>query len=202
MHGLNPLDNKDAAVFGRAVPRYIAEHGAATVCLDHVTKSPDGRGRYAIGAVHKLNGLNGAAYLLENRVPFGVGLTGRSTVLIAKDRPGQLRRHTVRTSGERHWFGDLTLESKDETFVVPAIEAPTEQGDQFRPTVYMHRVSEAMSKAGRPLKKGEIEDRVQGKAETKRLALATLIDEGYVTLKTGDHNSLIHTLVKPFGDPE
>jgi hypothetical protein len=199
MHGLNPLDNKDAATFGRLVPRYIAQSGPATVCLDHVTKSPDGRGRYALGAVHKLNGLNGAAYLLDNRVPFGIGLTGRSTVLIAKDRPGQLRRHGVRTSGERHWFGDLTLQSHDETFVEPSIEAPTEQGDSFRPTVYMHRISEAMAKANRPLKKGEIEDRVQGKAETKRLALATLIDEGHVALTPGPHNSLIHTLVKPFG---
>jgi hypothetical protein len=30
------------------------------------------RSRYAIGAVHKFNALDGAAYILENRQPFGV----------------------------------------------------------------------------------------------------------------------------------
>jgi hypothetical protein len=202
LHGLNPLDNKDTATFGRLVPRVIAESGPATVCLDHVTKSPDGRGRYALGAVHKLNGLNGAAYLLDNRVPFGVGIVGRSTVLIAKDRPGQLRRHAVRT-GERHWFADLVLTSHDETFVEAEVEPPVEQGDEFRPTVYMQRISDAMVKAGRPLNKTELEDRVSGKAQTKRLALATLVDEGYVSVqKEPTHGALLHTLVRPFGGTE
>ena len=109
VHGLNPLDNADAATFGRLLPKRITEAGAACASLDHVTKAAEGRGRYALGAVHKLNALNGAAYLLENRTPFGVGLTGRSTIRIAKDRPGQLRRNALPSTGGSYWFGDLVL---------------------------------------------------------------------------------------------
>ena len=88
LHGLDPLSNKDCATFGQRLPTAISRQGPAVVSLDHVTKSPDGRGRYAIGAVHKLNGLNGGAYLLDNRTPFGIGRKGTSTIKIAKDRPG------------------------------------------------------------------------------------------------------------------
>ncbi len=79
LHGLSPNDNSDVAKFGRLLPRRLAASGAASVSLDHVTKSSESRGRYSLGAVHKLNGLDGAAYVLENRTAFGVGLTGRST---------------------------------------------------------------------------------------------------------------------------
>ena len=36
------------------------------------------RGRYAIGGVPQLNGLDGAAYTMEAREPFGIGITGRA----------------------------------------------------------------------------------------------------------------------------
>src|SRR5262249_51821834 len=156
----------------RVVPRRIAQAGPAVVCLDHVTKSPESRGRYALGAVHKLNGLNGAAYLLENRTPFGVGITGRSTVLVAKDRPGQLRRHALPSGEGRPWSADLAIQSHDQPFAEAALAAPTERPDDFRPTVLMHRVSDALTKARKPLSKAGIEDRVHGQASSIRLAIA------------------------------
>jgi hypothetical protein len=204
MHGLDPLNNKDAATFGRAVPRYIADHGPATVSLDHLTKNPEGRGRYALGAVHKLNGLNGAAYLLENRHAFGVGLTGTSTILIAKDRPGQLRRSATRGAGDRHWFGDLTLLSHDETFVETSITPPTQVTGPFRPTVLMTKVSEALTKAADPLTSRGVLDRVKGKRDADvRQAIAVLVDEGYITVETGSRGAQLHRLIKPFtGDAD
>ena len=71
MHGLNPSDNKDIAEFGNILPRKLTNAGCAGLCLDHVPKSAENRGRYAIGGVHKLNGLDGAAYTMEAREPFG-----------------------------------------------------------------------------------------------------------------------------------
>jgi hypothetical protein len=200
MHGLNPLDNKEAAAFGRLVPRHMARHGAATVCLDHVTKDREGRGRYALGAVHKLNGLNGAAYLLENRQSFGIGLTGHSTVLLAKDRPGQLRRHALKSSGTLYWHADLELTSHDETFVEYAVRPPSEDRARFRPTVLMTRISEALSRAPEPLTVRGVLDRVKGKRDVDvRSALAVLVDEGYVVV-TKQGASHLHKLVKPFGE--
>ncbi len=77
LHGLDPLSNKDAAAFGAACPAGSPRHRPATVTSDHLKKDHD-RGRYALGAVHKLNGVDGAAYIIKNRREFGIGMTGRS----------------------------------------------------------------------------------------------------------------------------
>ncbi|MFW6776258.1 AAA family ATPase [Nocardioides sp. CPCC 205120] len=185
LHGLNPLDNADAAKFGRMLPRKLAETGAACVSLDHVTKTAENRGRYSIGAVHKLNALDGAAYVLENRTAFGVGITGKSSVKIAKDRPGQLRKHALTAAAGLHWFGDLVLTSHNEDFAEVEVVVPEqkEAGD-FRPTHLMGSICEALAKAGKPLSGAQIEALVKGKAATIRQARALLEVEGYITDKT------------------
>ena len=52
----NPLDNKDAAEFMQRLvgPFSSGERRPAVLMVDHVTKSKDNRGGYAIGAQHKL----------------------------------------------------------------------------------------------------------------------------------------------------
>ena len=92
LFGLEIKDNRDAARFARSLSKWLAGYGAAVVEIDHVVKNAETRGRYAIGGVHKLNAITGAAYTLDNRTPFGIGRTGKSAVMISKDRPGQLRR--------------------------------------------------------------------------------------------------------------
>ena len=191
VHGLNPLDNADAATFGRLLPRRITEAGAACASLDHVTKATESRGRYALGAVHKLNALNGAAYLLENRTPFGVGLTGRSTVRIAKDRPGQHRRNALPSTGGSHWFGDLVLTSHTEGFAEIGVEAPHEHSDDFRPTLLMECIAQALTEHG-PLAQRRIDVAVRGKSVSIRGALDYLILDGYVSEQTP------HKLLKPY----
>lgn len=195
LHGFNPNDNKDASTFSKILPRKIAATGTAVVSLDHVTKSSDGRGRYALGAVHKLNGLNGAQYLLENRTPFGIGVTGRSTVKIAKDRPGQLRRHALPGTSGLHWFGDLVLNSHGEGLGEVSIEPPREHTEAFRPTVLMQRVAEALAQHG-PLSQRKIGAAVRGKTSSIKDALDLLILDGYVSEQTP------HVLLKPYGEQE
>jgi hypothetical protein len=203
LHGLDGIDNRHVAVFGKLLPRRIAAHGAAVVNLDHVPKSTENRGRYAIGGQHKLAGLNGAAFTLENRTPFGIGLTGRSTVLVVKDRPGQLRRNALPSAGGAHWYADLVLDSQHEEFVEATIEVPAERAESFRPTVLMSRVSDALTRAGEPLAVRGVLDRVQGKrAQDVRTALAALVDEGYVVVENGSRGSHLHRLVKPYGKDE
>lgn len=185
LHGLDPNSNADAAKFGRMLPRRIAAAGAASVSLDHVTKSTDGRGRYSLGAVHKLNAVDGAAYLLEKRNSFGVGLTGRSTLRIAKDRPGQLRRHALPSSGGMHWFGDLVMTSHSEAFAEISIDAPTDRStEEFRPTHLMGEICAAIERAGKPLSGTQIETLVKGKATTIRSARTHLEIEGFISEKT------------------
>jgi hypothetical protein len=191
LHGLDPLDNADAAKFGRMLPRHIAQRGAACVSLDHVTKNGETRGRYSIGAVHKLNALDGAAYVLENRDPFGIGLTGRSTIRIAKDRPGQLRRHALPGAGGMHWFGDLVLTSHSETYGELEVQPPHERDPHWRPTALMQAIADAISARG-PLSQRRLRIAVQGKNESISTALEFLILDGFVSEKTP------HDLLKPY----
>ena len=94
LHADKIMDPDGAATFRRRLIKPCLRVGAATLACDHVTKNSDGaRGRYAIGSGHKINAIDGAAFLMENIEPFGRGLRGASSVYIAKDRPGQLRVH-------------------------------------------------------------------------------------------------------------
>ncbi|HCB03143.1 MAG TPA: DNA primase [Nocardioides bacterium] len=183
LHGLSPNDNSDVAKFGRMLPRRISAAGAASVSLDHVTKSNETRGRYSLGAVHKLNGLDGAAYVLENRSPFGVGLTGKSTLRIAKDRPGQLRKHALPHTSGLHWMGDLVLVSHPEGFAEVDVAAPETRDQDFRPTIFMTKIMALIEERG-PSSKRIIRAGVRGKATTIDAALDRLILDGYLTEST------------------
>lgn len=194
LHGLNPLDNKDCATFGRMLPRRLTRAGAAAVSLDHLTKSTEGRGRYALGAVHKLNALDGAAFVLEGRKAAGVGLVGSSTVRIAKDRPGQLRKHALPSSG-LHWFADVVLDATGAGVVLVSVAAPeTKTGTStFRPTVLMTKISAALAEHG-PLSQRKILTLVGGNRGKAIEALTFLTIDGYVT------DSTPHQLIKPYAD--
>jgi hypothetical protein len=203
LHDLDPLSNVDAAAFGALLLRWIARRGPAVLALDHVTKarSDDGR-RYAIGAVHKLNAVDGAAFIVEQRRPFGIGLTGSSTVYIAKDRPAMLRQNARPASGGLYWYADLVVRSTDVTFVEIDLTAPPERPQEFRPTVLMTKAYEALRRAGQPLTQTDIVTRVGGKrAADVRRAIAFLVDEGYLSTTPGPYRSTLHSIVKPF-EPE
>jgi hypothetical protein len=98
----------DAAAWRSALVKPALRLGAATLASDHVVKDEARRGRYAIGDQHKLAGLNGVQFLMEQGDPFGRGLKGRSRVLVSKDRNGGLRQHGKPTDkpGITH-LGDL-----------------------------------------------------------------------------------------------
>ena len=99
MHRLKSVDNDDLATFGRIITRPIAATGAAAVNLDHQPKATDNRGRYALGGVHKLNGMSGVSIIAENIAPMGVGLRGVTRLRIAKTGLGNYGRTGCRPPG-------------------------------------------------------------------------------------------------------
>lgn len=197
---LKPKDDVDVASFWRRLPRWISDQGPAVVLLDHVVKDKETRGRWATGSQHKLAGLNGAAYQLELVKPFGIGMTGKSRLIVVKDRPGQVRPHGVNTSGDRCWWADLVLESCPDGSVMASLAPPVEHDGPFRPTAIMRKVSDALAGAPAPLSVREIQDRVGGRQEVVRAAIARLVDEGYVAVEDGPRGARLHRLVKPFED--
>lgn len=116
LHGDDTNAADGAATFRRNIIKPFLAVGAASLSCDHVTKgNGENRGRYAIGSGHKINAVDGAAFLMENIEPFGRGLRGASRVYITKDRPGQLRAHGKPTTiPGKTFFGVLAVDARPE----------------------------------------------------------------------------------------
>ena len=88
LHGWNPLDNQQTAQFMQRLvgPLGSGAQQPAVVMVDHVTKSSDDRGRYAIGAQHKLAAVH-VQFTVATPTPFDqdtdgtITLSRRSTAL-------------------------------------------------------------------------------------------------------------------------
>jgi hypothetical protein len=191
-------DNSDVARFVELLPRAIARMGAAVWMLDHVTKDRNGRGRYAIGAQHKLAGLSGAAYSSDVIHPFGRGMTGLSRLTVTKDRPGFVRPHSTFGKGA----GDVHLVSSEDSSVQIRIEPGQEAGETgFRPTYYMERVSRYLETRGEQTVRGVRAD-VRGKGEYVSAAIHQLVAEGYLARRDGPHESVLVSSLKPYRESE
>lgn len=205
LFGLELKDNTDIAKFGRLLLRPLMNSGAAVVTLDHVVKSSENRGRYSIGGVHKLNGLNGVMYMLENRNPFGIGVTGKSTVRVAKDRPGQIRKNGLSHSSGMHWYADLVVKSETQEYAEAHLYSPRERDesereadeDEKRINGLKRQVLDVIRKAPEALTGKGIEDRVTGKAADIRRAVAGLVDTGQIVTRPGPRNATLHSLPAP-----
>jgi hypothetical protein len=91
--GLNEKDNAEVGAWyahARWLMRGIKPQ-ASLVIVDHVTKNGEGRGRWARGAGDKLGRLH-AAYAVESTVPFSRTNDGYISLVIAKDRGGEVGR--------------------------------------------------------------------------------------------------------------
>jgi hypothetical protein len=196
LHGMDLKDNDAYSRFGRMLPRRCARAGAAVVMMDHVVKNREARGGYAIGAVHKLNGLNGAMFILENTDPFGIGLEGRSKVFIRKDRPGQLRRHGIPGKERLIHYCDLAVKSRHEDFAECSLPVPgtvPEGGTGRAVKAMMAKVSRFLQGTDHPLSGNAVREQVGGKATTILAALEFLVNEGYAQVeKVGNAHKYSH----------
>ena len=122
-------------------------------------------------------------------------------MLIAKDRPGQLRKHARPHSG-LHWFGDFVMESDPIGFNDTVLLPPTDEvatTAAARPAAIMRKVSDLLAQNPRGLSKNAVETSIGGRREYVRLALELLVNEGHVA-QTKRGNATLHTLVKPFSE--
>lgn len=174
---------------------------AAVVCVDHVTKSAETRGVWAVGTGQKLAAVD-VHYGFELREPIGRGMVGYSNVWLLKDKPGWLKRHM------RSWSADhgaiIAKQSMqangDGDIVRYKIGPPTDDAATFRPTVLMGRVSAVMAFAGlgtTPMSKRAIIDMVKGNASAVRLAVDILTREGYL-VATPKGKFLVYTHARSY----
>jgi len=188
--GLDLTNNRDATMFSQSLLKPLSMSGAAICTIDHVTKSKEGRGNYAIGAQAKRADINGVAIAVEVVQPFGRGMTGELNLKVTKDRPGHVRAN----SKDAKIAGRVVIKSTAEGMVTMVIESP--QMSSFRPTRIMESVS--MLIEVKPMSKNAIEKATEGANDTVRAALDCLVKEGFATFSHGPRNALIITSVKPF----
>lgn len=89
--GLDLEKNKDATHFSQTILRPLRTFGSGILTIDHVTKSKDNRGNYAIGAQAKRADIDGVAVSVSVEQPFGRGIDGALSLTVTKDRPGFVR---------------------------------------------------------------------------------------------------------------
>lgn len=69
-----------------------------------------------------------------------------------------------------------------------------------RPVKMMLQISNALQNSPEPLTVRGLQDRVKGRQESVRFALAQLVDGGYVVVEEGPRRSVLHRLLAPFGE--
>jgi len=197
LHGLDMEKNVEVAKWLALLARPLALRGAAVTLLDHVTKDREKRGRYSIGAQHKLGGIDGSAFRLTVVEPFGRGRSGVVKLTAAKDRPGYLAPYIKHTPGERH-IADMHISSTGDDGSVAVVLSPVEgesggSRSSFRPTYLMEQVSRAIEEHPGMTKRAVLAS-VSGNNEAKDLALIRLGQEGFVEVRRDGQAHRHHSL--------
>lgn len=202
--GLDLEKNKDVTHFSYTVLRQLTATGAAVCTIDHVTKSKEGRGNFAIGAQAKRSDINGCALIVEAQQPFGRGMTGKLRLTVSKDRAGHVRAH----AGGGKYAGTVHLVSDGDTGmiesrVISPDPRPVEERPVFRPTGLMEKVSRFLETLPDGGASGSvIEKNVGGKAEYIRAALDVLVTESHVGRSAGPRGAVLHSLLLPYREAE
>jgi hypothetical protein len=191
VEGLDPnIGTEVEAIQRELMGRIVKDTGAAVLVLDHVTKSSDGRGRYAIGSERKLSGITGAAYAIEVTKPWsralgGAPIHGTALLKITKDRPGYVRGEgsTLSTVASIEVTADpdggLRLRVVDPRDTVPC-----------PPLDLVTKIVEALRRFP-GMSKSALEAEVDVKAATVRVARDWLIDQGAIVVESrGNGNYL------------
>lgn len=199
LHGYDLNSNADTALYLALLPRWIADHGPAVVMIDHLPKDKEKHDRHAIGAQHKLAGIDGVQYLVKMIQPFARGRRGLARVDIGKDRPGH-----VRSEAHGRTIAEFTLDASGDELVLiahlmPVTARQDADGAAFEPTHLMEKISRYVQ-ANPGMSKKAIEGALNGKTDTKRLALELLVTRGHIGVKTGTRGRIQHFHVRPFYD--
>jgi hypothetical protein len=214
MQGLEMKDNSDVAKYLAALPKRIAAHPCRPAVLqaDHMVKDVESRSRYAIGGVHKLNGIDGVNYQLEKVRGIGIGLRSRSRLVLTKDRRGQVRQHGIEHGPSRWHVGNFVLDSRDADHADARIYPPfpDEQGgvktdgrtEEVAHLDLMTTVAKRLADHG-PTSQTKIRNAVCVNSAELRAAVRDLEQQGHVETRGRGSATRLH-LLKPYppgGEP-
>lgn len=168
--------------------------------LDHVPKDKDAPSSYAIGSQRKRAAVTGASYRVDTIREPAKGRDGALKLTVAKDRPGNRPKGSVAAI--------VDLQSIDGEVVIELhlsdAQVAEAAGEKFRPTVYMERVSRWVEINPRQPKRQLVLD-VRGKRGVLDAAIEVLLEEGWMSMETGDRGSKLFKMdrsYREYDDPK
>jgi hypothetical protein len=173
--GLDPNGSIDVERWWQQVGSVLIGNRAAVILTDHTGNAQEAAHR-ASGSARKGQAVD-AAFKVTATQGFGRGRTGRSRIVVAKDRPAF--HPPIRSA-----IGTLVLHSDATThrisWHIESAPAATES-DYFRPTRLMERVSDYLAGYPGTHTRREIAAAVTGNADGKKTAISVLVREGYAS---------------------
>ncbi len=207
---LKENDNTDIEKWVGFFPTIAAHAGAAVLCIDHVKKDTEGRGRWPIGGQRKL-GRADLGYALEMWRDAGLGETGKGKLIVTKDRWGGLAPHCVGASikvvaevsivsvdlGDGEY--DLSVE-----FAAPEGPPPREKGGPVKAdkTWYMEQVSLYLEEHPEGAGTTEIRDYIDRKPKYVKDAVDSLLRDGHIVVCAKVGNTIPYRVLRPYRQPE
>lgn len=193
-YGLQGLDDNKRADVERFVAIFIRPFwlaGIATLLVDHVVKNVEARGKYAIGSERKIGSAD--VHLgFEVVAPLSRGGSGLYKITTHKDRGGWLPRPKA---AELELRSDPVTHSISHTFRAPR---ESESDGVFRPTILMERVSLYLEQQTEPVSRNAIEEAVEGKRDTLRMAINRLLADGFAAEEPGARGSRLVSSIRPY----
>lgn len=199
--GDNLTNSNDAVTkWHKMLPKRIAvETGAAVVQVDHVTKSKDGRGSYAIGGQAKRASITGASYVVQPRESFGRGRSGSFDLYVGKDRPGAvLAAHGGEDGASGRHIARVEVQSFEDRVRLELVPTGADQGDyladmKVKLTTFLAELPEDHE----GVTTNAIREGAGGKQERRKQALDELVDSGHVSRVMKGQRRL-HKLLRPY----
>ena len=199
LEGLEDMKGGGVATWMRRLPKLLARYGPAVFAIDHITKNPEGAGRFAIGSGHKLAGVDGAAYAFKPIRPLAraIGVdevTGVAQVDVVKDRPG-----FVRGFADQGVVGSLEVTAYPDGGITARLELP---GGAVGPDpklvlAILEHLAVYEGASGR-----NITESVGGKAEAIRAALRWMTDVSRALIRVEKSGQTHHHYLTAAGHQE
>lgn len=212
--GLDSNSGDDIAAWYNTMPRPISACGPAVVLIDHVVKSKDNRGRYAGGSMQKLALIDGISYSVDMTKPVGKGVRGTIVIKSGKDRISEIEEHcAVNWSNGSHLreAARIEINSTDPKLMRVTIARPNmmpsddrqAKRDDFRPTGLMERISRMLEDSLEEPNQSELfkalkEDGSGARTAVMSKAVSLLLQEGFVSNRSGRNNRSIFKSVRPY----
>lgn len=184
LEGLDPNSGADIALWLQAIPRRLKNAGATVLVIDHVVKSSEGRGRWAIGSGHKLAGLDGVSFTLEVIVPFAKAIgkdehEGKSRLGVGKDRGGDVQ---ALTADDNKTLGMFCMTAYADGTLAPSLTADADSSNMAVAYEVFVNIARVLKTYAGSTQKG-VTDRTGMSEHETATGLLVMVEKGWVKVE-------------------